>query len=211
MKKILLALLMFPALVFAHTPVLSEFANYDDFKEIDDVITSQAFYGELSGFPHTYTFNIPAEQELSIEIMVPDIKETEDKINGLLLRFNEKKRVEEVARLNYRDASWESFYEVFGGDSYRSGPTFKGVVKPGKYLLEVNSPTNHGKYVLVIGEEENIEATGIFSTLGKIYQVKRFYGKPPIAVLQSPFYAVPFAVIVLIGIFVWYRRRKKHA
>lgn len=211
-RYFLLLLLCVPAVAAAHVPVLPQPSSYVDGYVITEPSISHAFYTELTGTPQTYLFTLSSDQPLFVELTVPDIKEARDNITGIIIRKSDNGRYEEVARLNPQDATWESFFEVFGGDSYRRGASFDGDVKAGEYLLEVSTVDNLGKYVLVVGKEEDLSQVGLFETMKRIYQVKRYFGKPPIAVMQSPFYYVPFAaVVVLIAVIVWYRKRKSYA
>ena len=212
MYRLLLPLLFLtPFVASAHLPNLPEFSDYEDVEVIAEPQVSQAYYSELTGFPHRYEFTLDSRQEIFVEVLVPDIHEATNDIGGIVVKKKPRGLVEEVSSLIARDASWESFYEPFGGDSYRRGPSFTGEVDAGEYLIEISTAMNTGKYVLVVGEREDFSGVGFFENLKRIYEVKRFFGKPPIAVFQSPFYFVPLLIVVLIGLLVWYRRRKSHA
>ena len=206
-KLLLLGFYLLPVVALAHIPELPVYERYEDTQIIADPTISRAFYAELTGFPHNYEFTLDTEKEISVELLNPDIKEATDNRSAIIVKY-EKRGVSEVARLNYQDADWESFYEPFGGDSYRRGPAFKGTLPAGRYLLEVNTSENFGKYVLVVGQLENFSEVGFLETLKRIYQVKQFYGKPPIATLQSPFYLVPVSILLMTGVIVY---RRKHA
>jgi len=211
-RFILLLVLLCPLLVDAHVPVLPEFASYDDAKTIVSPDISRAYYGELTSFPHRYEFVIEENnRDLFVEVLVPDIEAAANNIDAIIVKQHDAGYVDEVARLSAKDATWESFYEWFGGDSYRRGPGFEKTVEPGKYILEVFNANNVGKYVLVVGKKEDFSEVSIFETQQRIYEVKRFYGKSPLAVLQSPFYYVPTSVIILIALILWYRHRKQYA
>lgn len=203
--------LLFPLGAAAHVPVLSLFISYEDAKTIISPDISRAYYGELTSFPHRYEFAIDESNvDLFVEVLVPDIEEAENNIDAIIVKQHAAGYVDEVARLYAKDAMWESFFEWFGGDSYRRGPGFAQTVEPGNYILEVYNANNTGKYVLVVGKKEDFSEVSFFETLKRIYGVKQFYGKSPLAVLQSPFYYVPtIIVLAIIAVIFWYRKRKQ--
>ncbi len=212
LRLVCLAIILCPMLVEAHVPVLPEFISYEDAKTIEFPDISRAYYGELTSFPHRYEFVIGEnDQNLFVEVLVPDIKEAANDIDAIIVKQHDAGYVDEVARLLAKDAAWDSFYEWFGGDSYRRGPGFERQVEPGKYILEVYNDNNMGKYVLVVGKKEDFSEISVLETMKRIYGVKHFYGKSSLAVLQSPFYFIPAVVILIILVMLWYRHRKQYA
>lgn len=209
-RILLLCILVLPIFVWAHQPAIVSPTSPDDLIAISKPEVSFAYYGELTGFPHTYVINSTSTFNLYVQILEPDIESAEMNHEVIIVKNRGRDRgVEEVARLKAKDADWESFYEPFGGDSYLAGGEFEAEVEPGVYRIEVSNGLNQGKYSLSVGRTEDFSGVGYFETVAKIYQVKRFFEKPPIAMLQSPFVAVPTAVLVVIGLIVyWYRKRR---
>jgi hypothetical protein len=199
-------------LASGHTPVLVEFESLKDIITIDDPELSRAYYGELKGFPHTYEVRSDAPFLLRVEVLVPDTDWSTNGISSMIVRQVEGSgRVTEVARLEAKDASWESFYEPWGGDSYRRGPMFEEELLSGTYRVEIHTPDNIEKYVLVIGSREEREL-GYFELLGRIVEVKTFFGKSKVAILQSPIAYIPFLialVTILVLMYVWRFRRRR--
>ena len=194
---------------YAHTPFLVSPSDVSDWTVVENPGVSKSFYGELTGFPHTYVIEIDETLDLFARILVPDIEKAQENVSGIIVRNSEEEgRVVEIARLRAADAYWESEYEFFGGDSYRNGPEYRATVDHGFYRIEVSTPDNVGKYVLVVGTKEEREI-GYFETLRRIAAIKTFFGKSELMVIQSPFVYVPLALF--IGIFVsirlWLRRR----
>ncbi len=208
-RVLIIIALVVPVVVEANT-FMSDFSAYEDVELISDPTANQSFYGELDGFPHTYYFILKSDQELSFELFVPNIEEAKDDIGAIVVKKALRGSVEEVARLNPKTAEWGSFRKFSGGDSYRRGPSLSKELSAGEYILEVNTSVNEGKYVLALGALADYSGVGILKTWKQIYLVKRFYGKPPIAVLQSPYYFIP-VTLILIVFFVWYRKRNIHA
>ena len=209
MYRWLFLLILFPVVALAHQPVLVEFERYQDTFPIVDPELSKAFYGVLSGFPHTYQITIDEPLELRAQVLVPDIDEADDNRGAIIVRLKDRAGVAEVARLKPKEASWESFYEPWGGDSYRSGPEWSGTLEPGTYFLEVNTAINLGKYVFVVGEFDKFSELGYFATVKRIYQVKKFFGKPGITLLQSPVFTIPFLLLLTLSYFGYRRYQYK--
>lgn len=196
--------------VYAHQPNFPEPSSPDDYINVVEPLVSKAYYAELKDFPHTYRLKITEPTFFYTEILVPDFV-TEKNRTGILVR-EEDRGVSEVARINPKDATWESFYEVFGGDTYLQGPKYETTLEPGNYIFEISTPNNLGKYVLVIGQEEEFSPGGFIKSLKDIYRVKVFMNKPFYMVFQSPFYYVPTLVLILLAISFWfYHKRKTHA
>lgn len=214
--KILFFFLIFFSTAFsaeAHVPVLVSQDSLKDITRIEDPTLSQAFYGQLNGIPHTYEITATEPFHLFTQILVPDIDSSQNTISGIVIKLPEERgRVTEVSRLPSKDASWEPQYEPFGGDTYRQGPQFETELEPGKYRIEVHTPANTEKYVLVVGKREEM-TLGYFELLGRLIAVKRFFEKSPIRIVESPFVYVPVGGCVLIVLGWWwfrFRRKKIH-
>ena len=186
----------------AHVPVMVVPERVIDVQQIEDPEISRAYYGELTGFPHTFEITATKPFVLYAQVLEPDIDGVENNHSGIIIKERENGRgVEEVARLRSREASWESFYEPFGADRYLKGGQFEKEVAAGVYRIEVSTPVNKGKYVLSVGKIEDFSDVGYFETVANIYKVKQFFGKSPISMLVSPFIYIPLIVIGLAGFF----------
>lgn len=195
---------------YAHVPLVVTQESLFDITTIEDPELSQAFYGSLADFPHTYEIRADEPFHLYAEVLVPDIESTQNIVNGIVVRETGKKgRVEEVARLLAKDATWETFYEPWGGDTYRKGAVFEKDLERGVYRIEVSTPDNRQKYVLVVGKREDSGGIGYFETIGRIAEVKTFFGKSKIHVIESPLVYIPLllGVIVVVGVWIWRRRK----
>jgi hypothetical protein len=168
---------------------------------VPDIVQSQAFYGELGDSPHLFEFILTKPTALFAELLVPDIDTSVTDKSGLLLKVEER-GVTEIARMNAKDAPWESFFEWFGGDSYLRGPSYFDSLEAGTYQLEVSTPVNQGKYVLVLGKEESFSLSYL-GILRDVARVKDFFGKSRLALLQSPLVYVPLFLVVLCGFALW--------
>ncbi len=194
----------------AHVPRVVTQESLHDNTPIEDPELSQAFYGSLADFPHTYEIRAEEPFHLYVEVLVPDIESVDNIVNGIVVReTGQKGRVEEVARLLAKDATWEAFYEPWGGDTYRKGAVFEKDLERGVYRIEVSTPDNRQKYVLVVGKREDSGGIGYFETIGRIADVKTFFGKSKIRVIESPLVYIPLLLSVLLVAGVWYWRRRK--
>ncbi len=191
----------------AHVPTIVPELTQTDIIPIEDPILSQAFYGEMKDFPHTFEISSTESFRLFTQILLPDIASSKNNVSGIIIKLPEKRgRVTEVARLESKNAEWKSEYEPFGGDTYRDGPLFDQQLDPGKYRIEVHTPNNFEKHVLVIGTREEM-SIGYFETLRRLMEVKVFFGKSKFRIIESPYVYVPLMVIAGVGGTWYYRRR----
>ena len=191
----------------AQVPVLVHPQSVADITQITDPELLHAFYGAMTGFPHTFEIHADTPFTLKTEILVPDIDEGKNIISGIIIKENpEGGRVIEIVRLNAKEALWESQFEPYGGDSYRHGPLFEKQLDAGTYRVEVHTPDNIEKYVLLVGSRKEM-SIGYFELVGRIYDVKQFFGKSPVRIIESMYVYAPLLVISIIGIGTWYIRR----
>lgn len=204
------AILLGHLTVDAYVPVIVNQDSLHDIDTITDTQLSQAFYGTLNGFPQTYEIVSTEPFHLFAHILVPDIDSSKNTVSGIIIKKAVgNKRVTEITRLHANDAQWDSFYEPFGGDSYRNGATYEGDLDAGVYRIEVSTPDNLEKYVLVVGKEERFGAIGYFTMLGRIMDVKVFFEKSRIRIVESPFVYVPLSILGFAYWFFWYRRKRR--
>ncbi|MCA9324972.1 hypothetical protein KDA23_02805 [Candidatus Saccharibacteria bacterium] len=211
MYRITLFFLIFlaPVASSAHQPVFPEPESSSDYVEINEPDISHAFYGTLTGYPHTYQLVVTADESpvtLFAEVLVPDREDVTNDRSVIIVK-EAQHGVSEVARLRAREAGWESFFEPFGADRYRRGDSYETELDTGVYLIEVSTPENQGPYVLVVGKREAFSIFDYPQLIVDMYRVKHWYGKSGWLVLQSPLVYVPLVLIVLVWGFIWYRRR----
>lgn len=196
-----------PTSVGAHTPRFVSVEQHDA-TTVTDPEVSQAFYGELNDFPHLFEISSENEFDLFAEILSPDIEGAIQDFSGIVI-LRKRRGVDEVARFSGKEASWESFFEWAGGDSYLRGPSFEKRLPAGSYAVEVSTPINKGKYVIVIGKREEFDWMNYVGTLRDISRIKEFFGKSKVMIIQSPFVYVPLLLILSVGgaVYCHYRRR----
>lgn len=197
-------LLATPVQAFVSEAIMQE--SLLDITTIEDPVRAQTFYGDLVDFPHTYQIVSTKPFHLFVQIKVPDIESSTDNLFGIIIKEPVGKgRVQEVARLKGSGTAWESSFEWWGFDSYRNGPSFEQDLGPGTYRIEVSTPDNRDKYVLSVGTQSEV-SFNYFDMVRRAMDVKVFFGKSRLRVVESPLVFVP---VLGIGGFVafWYRRR----
>ncbi len=200
---------LFPVSSYAHAPVMVATPAQNDIIPLEEPDLSKAFYGDMQNYPQMYEFRTTDTIHLHVEVLVPDIHSAQNNVSGIILRVRSDGGVKEVARLRAPEASWKSFFEPWGGDSYRRGQSYDGDIEPGLYRIEVSTPDDIGKYVLVVGQKESFSIFNYFPLIGKISDVKVFFGKSRLLVIESPLVYVPVLAFGLLGGLWWYRRRSR--
>lgn len=190
--------------VAAHQPIVPRVTNSID---VADPTISKAYYAELKGQPNTYHIASDASFPLYLNVLVPAISGvTED------YRLTIVKDGQPWAVVAPGTGAWKAFDEPFGGDRYLMGPEYRQGVPSGHYDVVVSSPDNAGKYVLAVGEVESFPMSEVLRTMTTMVAVKHYFGKPAIAVLESPFISVPLVAVLLTIVAVWLillRRRRR--
>jgi hypothetical protein len=172
--------LFFVALpVFAHQPRMVEGTAI----EVVDPEVSKAYYGELSGVPHTYTIRASDDFNLYIGILVPDTKTPQKDVVAEIVKDGEI-----LETLGGSEAEWTTFFEPFGQSTYWDGGEYKARAQAGEYTIRVSSEDNDSKYSLAVGEIEMFDGKESFNALNLIPELKRdFFEESPIGFIKSPF------------------------
>jgi hypothetical protein len=210
--KALFLLFLPVGFVSAHIPLVITQTNLHDITEITHPEISQAFYGKLDDKPHTYEIRNSEPFLLSAALLLPDIEGVSRNVAVIVIKETGRQgEVREVTRILGKDAAWESFFEPWGGDRYLRGGVFSSQVDEGVYRIEVSAPDNQSPYVLVIGSEEKWGDVGYFEMLGRIRDVKVFFGKSKFSIIESPLTYVPLLILFLGIAYLTFRRGRKSA
>jgi len=198
--------LVLAGLVFAHQPRI---VSGPAVTEIENPEVSQAFYGKLEASPALYRITSEEPFNLYVGILVPDIEGIDKDFSARVTSDNEM-----LVLLDGTKHQWTYFYEEYAGDAYYKGPEFKKRVENGIYDIEVFSPDNKGKYVLVVGEKEEFPPGEAIKTLVTLPKLKKdFFEKSPFTALfnRIGLYLLIFTATI-VGIIisvVWLLRRKR--
>lgn len=216
-KRILIPIILLSFLivenVLAHQPRI---VTGEGIVQIENPDISQAFYGELMGQPAYFEINSAQPLEFYIGLLVPDIVGIDKDVSAKV--YSEQKVEEkELFILDGINHDWTYYFEEFAGDSYYQGPEKEIDLEKGKYIIEVFSNDNKGKYVLVVGKKEEFPIQEIIKTILLLPSLKKnFFNKSPftayfnlIGVFLLVFILIIVGVAVLIFFLVKRIRRKK--
>lgn len=212
MRSVFIVTLTFVCLALAPYGASAHQARFVDVDQHDittiiDPDLSQAFYGELSHAPHLFEFVLTKSQSIYTKILVPDIDGQINDKSGIILKVEER-GVTEITRLHAKDADWIPEFEWFGGDSYRNGPSYYDALEPGVYQIEISTPVNLGKYVLVVGKREEFNVFDYITTIRDIARIKSFFGKSPLTLIETPFLYIPLIFLSIGGVIAYRRWRR---
>ncbi len=209
---LLLALAAPSVTAFAHKPIWGE---EDGIIEIPDLVTSYAFYRDLpSGKVDAYYFAGKAGQEFNFGIQIPDLESLQhyEVAVGLfgpgLPKVDESQlppdHPEDLGALIFPSTITEDFFEAFTQTNYLGRQKITTALPAdGDYYLLVWHPENlEGKYVLDSGRAENFTPGDLFLFPIWWIQVRVYFG-------QGPMLLAIASVILLAGVVIFLRRRKK--
>ncbi len=214
---------------YAHQPRITA----KSLTKVENPEVSQAFYGELKGQPHYYRIESAKPFRLYVGILVPDIKGIKKNVSAQVSKGRGHKadspeHEDEEERpffvLDGLEHNWTRYYEEFAGDNYYFGPELKakstegdrvprGIrVDEGTYTIKVFNPANKGKYVLVVGDQEQFPLSEIMRTVITLPWLKsEFFGKSPFTAFLNltGLFLLGFLIIVavLITAVVWLIKR----
>jgi hypothetical protein len=171
-------------------------------------VTDSLWLGELTNYPHLYTFSLPSTTTVQVELRaIPTRQEmSSSDLAGILVADTGDGSVREVARLS-RTANWTVTKDGRSGVTYLARDPFAAKLGPGVYRFEVSTPKNQAKYMLRFGGPEDNQ--GYFAALGEIRTIHSFYGYGIWYMLTSPYVYVPLLLLLLVIGFagtVWYAR-----
>lgn len=183
---------------------------------VDDPQNYRAYYGELTGAPHVFTFNVPEDSyTVKAVVLTPDTDAASTDIVAEMI--SDKSPDESFARVDGGMIEWQRFFDTSGRDSYLAGPTLETTLTTGSYRIQVSSSDNQGPYVLVFEGESGFSLGQVLSRFGALPTIKsEFFGKSALEAYTTPLLLWPVvttlvllaAVIVLLII---YRRMNQGA
>lgn len=181
---------------------------------IENPEIEQLILGELQDAPEMFEVVSENPFTLTFEIRaVPDTDATTPQLSGIVIKQKEIRGVEEIARLNATDSNWELVTDSASGLRYQTGGYYSESVEAGTYRIEISSPNNQGKYMLLVGNSP--DENGYFASLSDVKMVYQFYGLSVLRMFSSPYVHYPLGIIVLLGLiggtWYWQRNQKHHA
>ena len=173
-----LTLANWPLAVLAHQPRIVETEKIN----ITKPEISKAYYGKLSGKPHTYTISTSSAFDLYVNILVPFIEGPGKNVTVKIFKGEQA-----LGSLSPSEEDWKEFFEPFGQSMYWQGPEFKIRADAGKYKIIVQSREKNIRYVLATGEIEAFDGIESLNAILLIPKLKKnFFEEPPISFIFSP-------------------------
>lgn len=186
-------------------PVLVTQESLIDITSIADPELAQVFFGELTGFPHTYEIQAETSFTLVIGVHTPDLETNTNTASGIVIKETTRGRVEEITRLIGTDASWNVVRDTLSGGKYREGPSFERQLDPGVYRIEIHTPDNKEKYQFAIGTRKEM-TLGYLELLTRIISVDTFLERSMFWIITSPYVYWPLFGLVSVCMSLWYLR-----
>jgi len=140
---------------------------YEIFTIETNIEEQSEYLGDLQGDPHMYEFTVSEPVKLSLQIAQQDMSITSVPFSLITIKQNGKNRgVTEIGRLKNSEADWQSYSDKALGLKLIKGDVFEAELEKGVYRVEVSTPDNIGKYMLILGHEQYSD--GYFKTLSHI-------------------------------------------
>lgn len=172
-----------------HQPVLID----SEATEVVEPEISKAYFGKLSGVPHTYRIDSNVEFNLYVGILVPEDGSPEKDVTAEIYAGTEL-----LATLGGVGAEWATFYEPFGQNTYWDGGEYRTRAPAGVYTITISSPANQSKYSLAIGEIEFFDLEDRANALVVLPEIQReFFGSSPVEMVGTRFGI--FNLVVILG------------
>ncbi|MFM2340090.1 MAG: hypothetical protein RLZZ360_726 [Candidatus Parcubacteria bacterium] len=201
----LVALLALPTSAFAYTVTSHEVVTPYEVLPLElDLENRQIITGELNGYPEMVEFTVSEELPLSVSVFGLPGSTTPD-FGGIIVRVVEPRGVEEIARMKASVASWEAVKEPISKLTFLVGPEYFGTVASGTYRVEVSTPENYGKYLLVIGD--NDADAGYGATWRSVSALYTFAEVTKLGMIRTALVYIPLGIILVICGMVYTVRR----
>jgi hypothetical protein len=174
---LLFVVLLFVCSASAHQPRV-ELGTNSTFSNpilIENPELMQAFYGNLNGKPDFYQISSDDPFELCLGITVPASKGLGGLLPSVIVTDTSGNL---VFTLNGTTGTWKPFIGEFK-DSYLDGPEVTRNVSAGTYNIVVFNGNNDGKYLLLVGNKEILNADDYLQDIVNAPILKeQFFGKP---------------------------------
>ena len=170
-----------------HQPVLID----SEATEVVEPEISKAYFGRLSGAPHTYQIVSDVEFNLYVGILVPEDGSPEKDVTAEIYADTEL-----LATLGGVGAEWVTFYEPFGQNTYWDGGEYRLRAAPGVYSIRISSPDNTSKYSLAIGEIEFFDLEDRANALAVLPGIQQeFFGSSAVELVGTRYGLINLIVI----------------
>lgn len=201
MKKVLGVLLVWGVVVgiaAAFEVASTEVAKpYDVVDITPDEYNQVVHMGTLDGFPIMYEFTVDESTELSFQLQTLANLMPGGVFSLMIVRENDDgSGVTEVARQTAVKSDWQPRKDTVYGLTFLDGEVLTLVYEPGTYRVEVSTPVNEGKYLLVAGQ--TADHLSYFSTLNRVYAIQSHFGYSFVRLLGSSYVYYPLGILLLL-------------
>lgn len=173
--------------------------------KVPDPFMPAEFDGTLSGYPHTYAFDVSVENSISIALRIPKTAVAHDA--EMILVREEDRGVSEVGRTLSSKAAFSPISEPVISAAFLDAGSITATLPPGSYHLEVSSPANDASYQLIFN---SVPKRSYFENLSYLFDMNAFLKRSPIFLLLSPIVYIPLLILAFCGLvsFLIIRKRK---
>ena len=212
MKHLLVAILFLAAAPLAlafNIQELSPERPYDPLGIEYDQDQQMVLLGSLDQFPLMYEMKVEREIELRLQLR-QSIRASSMPVPFSLIVVKQEiegRGVTEIGRMSSEPVNWTSVKDKNFGMTFRESEVFTALIEPGVYNIEVSTPENIGKYMLLVGNQELGVSYG--QTLSNIRTTQKFFGYSIFSMLLVPQVYYPLGVLILLfGIHRTWKLRK---
>jgi hypothetical protein len=192
-----------PQTALAHQPRLAGDAT----TTVEHPEISKAYYGKLTGDPHSFFIYASSSFPLYVNVLVPDVPGQKSDVSAAVIKNNNT--INPLVVLDGNKGPWKPFYEPFGADSYLMGPEYRADAGPGVYQIIVWSSNNDSTYSLAIGEAESFDLNETINAIQLIPRIKQeFFHESPATFAQSIFGGIYIALLLGVGFLIGYILRR---
>jgi hypothetical protein len=171
---------------------------YDVVAVEEDEGVGHAFLGELKDFPVMYEVNTDESITFMAQVRQPYSQATDlVPFSLIVIRQNDDGRgVTEVVRQRPSADDWTVVEDSVFGMTFWESEKLSATIGPGIYRIEISTPENQGRYMLMIGESE--QSSGYFETLANVRMTQNFFGVSIFKMLTSSYVYYPIGIFLLL-------------
>lgn len=197
--------------LFCLAPFSSTFAYMVTVTEIDSPYENidigvyqgeeKVLLGELIGYPVMYQFVVEEPEVVTMRVRQAYRPGVEPDPLALLLVSVDAGggSVTELGRVRSVGEQWSIIEDAQLGMAFLENEVFERELTEGTYRIEVSTPTNEGRYALILGDGEG--DAGYFGTVANIRTTQKHFGYSVFRMLASPYVFYPLGILVLAFLF----------
>jgi len=196
---------------WAYSPTFNEPSlPYEVYTIEKNIVEKSEYLGDLVGDPHMYEFSVTEPTKLSMQVAQLQ-KDSSIPFSLIVIKENEnKKGVKDVGRLKTPKEEWKPYYDKVIALELLRSDVFEADLDKGIYRIEVSTPDNFGKYMLVVGSEQNSD--GFFKTISQVKATRSWFSVSAFGMFKSTYIKYPLGIVIILGLiyFTWRNYRVKN-